>query len=276
MIEATLPGGRGAIIFRVMVERQSDIPGRKPGDAIPPRASPGRRVYAIGDIHGRFDLLLKLLTAVREDAARPPAGGGDWTNVLIYVGDYVDRGPESFEVVDHLVHDPHRGFETVFLKGNHEDLLLRFVDDGVLGEAWMMNGGVATLRSYGVDAAAFVDAPDPLSAARREFSKALPESHRAFFKALKIAHTEGDYIFVHAGLRPGVALGNQKESDLLWIRGEFLDSDADFGGTVVHGHSIRPIPDVQPNRIGIDTGAFYTNRLTCLVLEGEDRRFLQT
>ena len=271
-----MPGGHEAIIFRVMVERQSDIPGRKPGDARPPRSAPGRRVYAIGDIHGRFDLLLKLLTAIREDTARPAASGGPCTNVLIYVGDYVDRGPESFEVVDYLIHDPHQGFETVFLKGNHEDLLLRFVDDGVLGETWMMNGGVATLRSYGVDAATVVDAPDPLDAARREFAKMLPDSHRTFFKGLKITHTEGDYVFVHAGLRPGVAIGKQKEADLLWIRGEFLDSDADFGAMVVHGHSIRPIPDVQANRIGIDTGAFYTNRLTCLVLDGEERRFLQT
>ena len=259
-----------------MVERQSDIPGRRPADGKLPRVSPGRRVYAIGDIHGRFDLLLQLLAAIREDASRPPAGSGDCANVLIYIGDYVDRGPESFEVVDHLVHDAEPGFETVFLKGNHEDLLVRFANDGALGEAWMMNGGVATLQSYGVNAAVLVDDPDPLDAVRREFVKLLPQSHRDFYKALKLSHVEGDYVFVHAGFRPGVALNKQSEADMLWIRGEFLDSDADFGRVVVHGHSIRPIPDIQLNRIGIDTGAFYTNRLTCLVLEGEDRRFLQT
>ncbi|MSO91994.1 MAG: serine/threonine protein phosphatase [Rhodospirillales bacterium] len=259
-----------------MVERQSDIPGRKPGDAKLPRVSPGRRVYAVGDIHGRFDLLLKLLATIREDALRRRPGDEACTNVLIYIGDYVDRGPESFAVVDYLIHDPHIGFETVFLKGNHEDMLVRFVSEGALGEAWMMNGGVATLRSYGVNAAVLVDDPDPLDAARREFVKVLPQSHRDFYKALKLSHVDGDYVFVHAGVRPGVALGKQNEADMLWIRGEFLDSDADFGRMVVHGHSIRPIPDIQPNRIGIDTGAFYTNRLTCLVLEGEDRRFLQT
>lgn len=237
-----------------------------------PRAPHGRRVYAIGDIHGRIDLLRQLHRRMHEDAAAAP--GVD--KVVVYLGDYVDRGPGSFAVVDLLLHEPLAGFEAVHLRGNHEDLLLRFYADGTAAATWFMNGGVATLESYGVDVSDLLsDIAAPTTMWRR-FRRLLPPTHLDFFRRLKTRHEEGDYLFVHAGVRPGVALADQREADLLWIRGDFLDSDEDFGKVVVHGHSISAEPEVRANRIGIDTGAFYSDRLTCLVIEGETRRFLAT
>lgn len=240
-----------------------------------PKTPPQSRVYAVGDIHGRRDLLLRLHDSILADLERREREAAA-RNVLVYVGDYVDRGPESAAVVDMLVDDPLPGFETHFLKGNHEDFLLRFLADGSLGESWMFNGGIATLESYGVDVFAIAGERDPLGVLRREFRKALPDSHADFYGKLELFHEEGDYLFVHAGVRPGVALGAQSETDLLWIRHEFLSSDTDFGKTIVHGHSIQWEPDVRRNRIGIDTGAFHTGRLTCLVAECREQRFLHT
>jgi serine/threonine protein phosphatase 1 len=246
-----------------------------PIDGVPSTA-PASRVYAVGDIHGRRDLLARLHAAILADRAEREREAPGLRNVLVYVGDYVDRGPESFAVVDGLVYAPLPGFEIHCLKGNHEDLLIRFLADGSLGEAWMYNGGVATLESYGVDVFRLAHESDPLGRLRLEFRKSVPESHARFFAGLELRHEEGDYLFVHAGVRPGVPLDAQSEQDLLWIRHEFLASDADFGKVIVHGHSIQWEPDVRPNRIGIDTGAFHTGRLTCLVAEGAERRFLWT
>lgn len=230
------------------------------------------RVYAIGDIHGRLDLLHRLHGEILEDAAVGPQD----RHVVIYVGDYVDRGPDSFGVIDLLANGPLEGFEHHCLKGNHEDFLLRFLKGGNDGDAWMMNGGLETLNSYGVTPkGAFFD-PGELEILRRALEAAVLETHLDFLSHLERYHMEGDYLFVHAGIRPGVALADQNEHDLIWIRDGFLDYEGDFGHIVVHGHSTRSKPEILGNRIGIDTGACHSGRLTALVLEADTRRFLQT
>jgi serine/threonine protein phosphatase 1 len=250
---------------------------REPPAALP-RVPDGRRVYAIGDIHGRDDLVRRLHQRIGEDAAQAwnDSDGSKLAKVVVYLGDYIDRGPGSFEVVELLLDTPLQGFEAVHLKGNHEEFLLRFWEDGSLGEAWLRNGGLETLRSYGGEFLDLGSAGDVLAEARRRLRQALPPGHLDFFQDLASWHVEGDYLFVHAGLRPGVLLDQQKDQDLFWIRHEFLNSGADFGKVVVHGHTISPEVDMAPNRIGIDTGAYYSGHLTCLVLEGATRRFIHT
>jgi serine/threonine protein phosphatase 1 len=229
----------------------------------------GSRIYAIGDIHGRADLLERLRMVIVEDAKLRPVR----RKVVVYLGDYVDRGTDSRGVVDLLAREPLAGFESVFLKGNHEDSLLQFLTDPGITPAWMAYGGEATLYSYGVRPPDSRRVEDVL-AAQKAFTQALPPGHLAFLKALKLVHVEGDYAFVHAGFREGVPIEFQDPQDMMWIRNEFLYSDADFGKVAVHGHTITDQPEIRPNRIGIDTGAFAT--LTCLVLEETEKRFLAT
>lgn len=231
---------------------------------------PDTRVYAIGDIHGRLDLLSRLHRMILDDARA--AKGGD--RILVYLGDYVDRGPDSAGVIELLSQEPLPGFTAIHLKGNHEDFLLRFLDDTSSGTAWFANGGVETLRSYGVDME-YVDRDTPARLLDK-LSRRLPARHLDFLRALSLNHCIGDYLFVHAGIRPGLAMELQSATDMLWIRGEFLNSAVKHGKIVVHGHTITDLPEVRDNRIGIDTGAFFSNRLTCLVLDGTDRRFLHT
>jgi serine/threonine protein phosphatase 1 len=237
-----------------------------------PAVPAGTRLYAVGDIHGRIDLLRALSQLIHQDAFRRQAP----RNVVVYLGDYVDRGADSRGVIDALLNEPLPGFESHHLKGNHEDVMLRFLDDTSAGPNWLGYGGRETLRSYGVDP------PNPyapaveLQRAQRELGQRLPRSHLDFLRRLKVTHEEGDYFFAHAGVRPGVPLEQQRDEDLLWIRDEFLRSDASFGRIVVHGHSITRVPDVRKNRIGIDTGAFASNHLTALVAEGREWFFLQT
>lgn len=245
---------------------------KKPAPAGKPRTPKGRRIYAIGDIHGRLDLLRSLHKKIRKDAAKAP----NKRKTLVYLGDYVDRGPQSSDVIDVLVHEPLEGFRTVHLKGNHEDFLLRFLEDASIGPDWMMNGGMETLESYDLQSYDRGCAWDGLEGLRQDFLDVLPDSHLGFLRDLDLYHEEGDYLFVHAGIKPGVAVEKQADEDLMWIRHEFLDSEADLGRIVVHGHTIRNAPDERPNRIGIDTGAFFSGRLTCLVLDGTRRDFLHT
>jgi serine/threonine protein phosphatase 1 len=238
---------------------------------VSPQVPAGSRIYAVGDVHGRVDLLERLRTMIEEDAKWHPIG----RKVVVYLGDYVDRGPDSRGVVDMLARRPLPGFESMFLKGNHEDSLLEFLTDPGIAPAWMAYGGDATLYSYGVrppDARKVED----ILAAQKAFIQALPPEHLAFMEALKLVHVEGDYAFVHAGFRANVPIEFQDPQDMMWIRNEFLDSDADFGKVAVHGHTITERPETRHNRIGIDTGAFATGTLTCLVLEGTERRFLAT
>jgi serine/threonine protein phosphatase 1 len=235
-----------------------------------PRVPGGSRIYAIGDVHGRADLLRELHQLIHEDAYERQAP----RNVVVYLGDYIDRGSSSAEVIDILLDEKLPGFEHVHLAGNHEDTLLRFLSDTSIAGLWLEYGGDATLYSYGVKP------PTPheqdLSRAQKELRENLPDRHLRFMRELKLSHCEGDWFFVHAGVKPGVPLQAQQPQDALWIRSEFLTSDVDFGKVVVHGHTVTKDPEVRRNRIGIDTGAFMSGHLTCLVLEGERWSFLQT
>lgn len=232
----------------------------------------GRRVYIVGDIHGRDDLVRTLHEMIVEDANARPAD----ERVVVYLGDYVDRGPGSFQVVEMLLRKPLDGFERVFLRGNHEEMMLRFLD-GPADPNWLFNGGDATIASYGVAVGWKDFQPPALERLRLRLVDAVPPEHVAFLEDLRLYHEEGDYVFVHAGLRPGVPIEKQSPREMVWIRDLFLRSKGDFGGKrVVHGHTITAEPDVRSNRIGIDTGAFSSGRLTCLVLEGSETRFLHT
>jgi serine/threonine protein phosphatase 1 len=234
---------------------------------------PETRVYAVGDIHGRLDLLLRLQKLIAADAARSRSR----RRVLVYIGDYIDRGPDSAGVLDLLLDRPLPGFEIVHLLGNHEDTLLQFPDDMTVGPSWLTYGGMQTLASYFIEVSpgSWRDERE-LQRLQDEVRRRVPRRHVEFMRGLTLTHVEGDYLFVHAGVRPGIPLEQQERDDLLWIRDEFLQSTEDHGRIVVHGHTISEAPDQQPNRIGIDTGAFHTGHLTCLVLDGTSRAFLQT
>ncbi|MCH8997742.1 MAG: serine/threonine protein phosphatase [Proteobacteria bacterium] len=242
-------------------------------DGREPSVPDGLRVYAIGDIHGRADLLAQLHRQIEEDAATAP---DRVTKTVVYLGDYVDRGLDSKGVIDLILSSPLAGFDTVCLKGNHEDALLRFLQDISVGPDWLAIGGSATILSYGVRI------PEGLSSAQRlehvwkNLRAHMPQKHLEFLSKLDLMYRIGDYVFVHAGIMPGTPLDRQAPEDLMWIREEFLRSKQEHGAIVVHGHSPRDRPDIQNHRIGIDTGAFATNILTCLVLEGTTKRFLST
>lgn len=237
-----------------------------------PSLPPGELVYAVGDIHGRSDLLAALLDQIEADAAESAAT----RRSLVFVGDYIDRGPDSRGVVELCLRTLPQGFEPHFLKGNHEAILLDFLEDPSNLGQWLANGAEATFRSYGVDVVELVRRGAEPEIWRAAFLALLPADHRRFFDGLELAVALGDYLFVHAGVRPGVPLDAQDPHDLIWIRGEFLRSDQDFGKVVVHGHTPMALPDMRANRIGIDTGAVFTNRLTALRLEDGSRRLLQT
>ena len=249
-----------------LFRRQPSGPGREA------RVPPGTRVYAVGDIHGRLDLLRELHALIAADAGDAPGRG----KTLIYLGDYVDRGLESRGVIDLLLDSTLPGVAPVYLGGNHEDALLSFLDDFAIGPAWIQLGGDATLYSYGVALSGRLGEQKTLIDAQLGLRQNLPERHLAFLRALLPYHEVGGYLFVHAGLRPGVPIDKQEPEDLKWIRDEFLDSTVDHGRVVVHGHSISLKVEYRPNRVCIDTGAYATGVLTCLVLEGAERRLLQT
>lgn len=246
--------------------------GRNKVTTAPAALPPDTRVYAVGDIHGRADLLRETHDLIRADLDRSPVG----RKCVIYLGDYVDRGLESRQVIDLLLDDPLAGVEAIHLKGNHEQFMLAFLDDIGVGANWLTNGGNATLYSYGVGMGEAATAEERMTAAQAALREAVPPRHLTFLQDLRLSHREGDYVFVHAGLKPGRPLEEQEEEDLLWIRDEFLHSDRDFGAVVVHGHSISSDPEIRDNRIGIDTGAFASGVLTTLVLEESGRGFLQT
>jgi serine/threonine protein phosphatase 1 len=225
------------------------------------------RIYAIGDIHGRLDLLERMIAAIGKDA-----GGSGGASLIVTLGDYVDRGPKSREVLDRLSENPFPG-AYVALRGNHEALLDAFLADPKVGAHWQRLGGLQTLASFGVHISPLMGARSFDEAAAR-LRAALTPAQRSFLASLKMSLAVGRYFFCHAGVRPGVSLDKQSDEDLLWIRDEFLDSAADFGKIVVHGHTPVVEPDVRANRINVDTGAFATGRLTCLVLEGARHRFI--
>ena len=241
-------------------------------DSVVARVPEGMRVYCIGDIHGRVDLLGALHRGIVEDAA----SAEPMRNVAIYLGDYVDRGMHSREVIDLVLDNPLPEFDTIYLKGNHDDSLLRFLQDPEVGPAWFSYGGDATVLSYGVRMAPNKIGRDRFEDMRLQLEANLPARHREFLESLQMTHVCGDYLFVHAGLRPGVPLARQNPDDMMWIREEFLESRYDFGKVVVHGHSVTEAPEMKPNRIGIDTGAYASNTLTCLILEADRHFFIST
>ena len=233
------------------------------------RTPPGTRIYAVGDIHGEFTLLRHMHEAIYEDAARNKAE----RRVVVYLGDYIDRGPDSRSVLEYLCKRPLRGFETVFLRGNHETMLLSCLrSDGAMA-AWYFNGGNATAASYDV-LPCFEDEVTPSPDTAISFRRSIPDHHLEFLNATRFYHQEGGYVFVHAGIRPGIPLEEQLPDDLMWIREPFLSEEGERPFVVVHGHTPMHEPDFAPYRIGIDTGAFATGRLTCLVLDGADRQLI--
>lgn len=240
-------------------------------DAKPASMPPDTRVYAIGDVHGRADLLAELHGRIVEDAYDAPEA----RRVAVYLGDYIDRGPDSPGVIEQLLDAPLPDFEQVFLMGNHEEFLLHFLDDPTIGEAWVMNGGDATLASYGVETGSG-GMPDSFADASDRLRQNLPETHLAFLQELDVSHREGDYLFVHAGIRPGVPLAEQSEHDLLWIREPFLESGDEREFVVVHGHTPVKVGQVHDNRIAVDTGAVWSDRLTAVVLHEDEHSFLHT
>ena len=221
------------------------------------------RIYAIGDVHGRADLLDRLLSRIDAHVAASPIA----RPVCLLIGDYIDRGPASREVLDLLINCAH-GREMIFLRGNHDVFIDRFLKQPATLQDWSRIGGLETLMSYGLQPSL-----NPDAAAQKELAGALnavlPESHRQFFATLASSFTCGGYFFAHAGVRPGVPLARQGDEDLLWIRDEFLLHEEKFEKIVVHGHTPVHEIDIRPNRINIDTGAYATGRLSCLVLEGD-------
>ena len=255
-----------------LVRREAQPPTGEPEPqaAVPP----GTVIYALGDLHGRDDLLAEMHAGVLADAAGRLAK----RRVLVYLGDYLSRGRDSRAVIERVLdwHPP--GWEIVCLMGNHEDLVLRFLaGDPRPGRHWLDFGGVAALANYGLPLAD-PEARDAttLASLRERLLLGLPPRHLAFLEHLPLFHREGGYFFVHAGVLPGVPLERQIRRDLVWIRNRFRASKLAHGAVVVHGHCITPEPEVRANRIGIDTGAYHSDLLTCLVLEGAGREFLQT
>ncbi len=247
---------------------------RSPKAARPGSIPDGRLVYAVGDVHGRLDLLDDLLMRIAEDAARQPNGA---SRELIMLGDYIDRGPQSRGVVERLLGDPLPGFSTVRLMGNHEDALLGFLDGHSDGLDWLTYGGLETLMSYEVPLRSLPSTFAASTELRQALAQALPKSHLDFYRNCAFHHTIGDYVFVHAGVRPGASLEKQTPNDLMWIRDDFLRARVPLPGyVVVHGHTIVDQPQDRQHRINIDTGAFVSGRLTCLVLSGAERRFITT
>lgn len=233
----------------------------------------GRRIYAVGDVHGRLDLLTGMFDRISGDLeARPHAAP-----LLIFLGDYMDRGPASRGVLEALIGVRDAGLPARFLLGNHDSYVGAYLRDPDWYDRtyhWLNDamGGNATLASYGV-----IDATDLHPAATRDaFAAAFPAEHLAFLDACELAIRIGGYLFVHAGIRPGVALDAQDPDDLIWIREPFLSSTTDFGVKVVHGHTIVPAVEHHRNRIAVDTGAIRTGVLSCVVLEGEDVALLDT
>jgi serine/threonine protein phosphatase 1 len=229
-------------------------------NAAPARIPPGQVVTAIGDVHGHLALLEPILARAESRAAAEPAS----RHVVVLLGDVVDRGPDTRGVVERLCRGV-RGCELVTLRGNHEDAMLAFLTGGEERMHWLSYGGIETLLSYGVEL------PDRLTRAqeddiRRALADRLPAHHRTFLEAMPLSVTIGDYLFVHAGVRPGRSLADQSPDDLVWIREPFLSWREPFEKVVVHGHTPVREPELLPNRINLDTGAFATGQLTAAVL----------
>ena len=245
---------------------------QKPGRKGPARTPQDCVVWAVGDIHGRSDLSGPLIQAIQADLSATSAG----RRVIVFLGDHVDRGPDSRGVLDQVIEaaaDP--SLEVYCLRGNHEDRMEAFLDDPALGPGWCDYGGRECLMSYGVVPPAMRGDPAGWTAASQALRAALPDSHLRLLRSQGHSVAIGDYFFAHAGARPGVALEAQSPEDLMWVRQEFLDHPAPFEKVVVHGHTPADVVVSDARRIGLDTGAYATNVLSAVRLEGETRALLQ-
>jgi serine/threonine protein phosphatase 1 len=232
------------------------------------------RVYAIGDIHGRIDLVQRIEDRITRDAQAVPA---DTHLIVVYLGDYIDRGPDSNAVIQHLMTRPPVAGVDIFLKGNHEQVLLDFLDDPQsIAAQWFDFGGIATLMSYGIREASSKVQAGRFDELRDELAAAIPPDQLAFLRSLKLSWEAGDYFFVHAGIDPRQPMDRQGPESMLWIREEFISATGPFSRRIVHGHTIVPAVEFLPHRIAVDTGAYATGRLSCVVLEGTGVRLLDT
>lgn len=229
----------------------------------------GERVYAVGDVHGRRDLLAKLVEAIEQDDAE--AGAAQTTVVML--GDLVDRGPESAGVVD-LVRQWQRQRNVRVLGGNHEEMFLKSFTSAEMMRHFLRHGGRETVHSYGVDQSALSQAQS-IEEMQQMIADAVPQADRDYIAGFEDMIRIGDYLFVHAGIDPAIDLAEQRVQDLRWIREPFLSFSEPHGLVVVHGHTISDEPEDRGNRIGIDTGAYASGRLTALVLEGAHRRYIE-
>jgi serine/threonine protein phosphatase 1 len=253
--------------LKAILKKLFDI---KPKIPLPVGLPENHRLYCIGDIHGRLDLLQQAHQKIALDAA-----DFNGIKILVYLGDYIDRGMHSRQVIDCVLENNFPGFEKVFLMGNHEQVLLLFLwgTDASIAHEWFSFGGLSTLISYGVKLQGIPTSKD-LAGIRSQLLEKLPASHIDFFERLALNYELGGYFFVHAGIKPKLKLHLQRPEDMLWIREEFLNSDVFHGKVIVHGHTVTDDPEIRPNRIGLDTGAYITGRLTCAVFEGSRCQFL--
>lgn len=236
-----------------------------------PSGPPGARAYAVGDVHGRLDLLDAMLARIAADLDERPVGKA----FLVFLGDLIDRGPDSRGVIERLQGLSMPPTRNIFIAGNHEEFLLEVLDSNAdLVGNWLNYGGLECAASYGLSEGWLLNAAPQTVCI--EMARRVPASHQAFLRAMGDSFRFGDYLFVHAGVRPGVALEDQRPKDLRWIREEFLNDRTDHGAVVVHGHTIVEAPQERANRIGIDTGAYRTGVLTAIVIEGAGRRYLAT
>lgn len=231
----------------------------------------GVRIYAIGDVHGCLDLLKAMHARIAADVSERPVAD----HVIVHLGDLVDRGPDSASVLDFLIEASAADDRVMALMGNHEHQFLRFLrKPAEAGPLWMSYGGVETLGSYGVHGGHPDMDGEELSRMRDAALSRIPEPHLSFIEGLPLMVRSGDFLFAHAGIRPGVAPADQDDHDLLYIRQPFLDAPGDLGAVVIHGHTPVDRPDIRPNRINIDTGAVFGGALTSAVVEGTDHRLI--
>lgn len=256
----------------VMGPGSQDTGKRERDERIAPDIAPGRVIYAIGDVHGRADCLRRLLDRIKADLS-----ASDETEAqLVFLGDYVDRGDDSREVLD-LCADiestwPH---EAVFLRGNHEDAMLTFLSDPSAGGAWLRFGGLSTLMSYGVPNVAESMPPDRLAEASATLAARLPTDHLRFLEQTRLNHREGNLFFCHAGIDPGTEVDSQSARTLMW--GEGTDTPpSDWPWIVVHGHVVVDAPVLRPREVNVDTGAYFSGRLTCARITRAGIAFLQS
>jgi serine/threonine protein phosphatase 1 len=245
--------------------------GLKGGQDYRPHGRAGARAYAVGDIHGRLDLLDELLAMIEADnAGRPEA-----KTYIVFLGDLIDRGPDSAGVVERLRHYDPAFARPIFLAGNHEEVFLRILHGEIdILPDWLQFGGAECIQSYGLDAKA-IQRMEPEEALER-LKAAVPQGHVEFVEGFCDTFRCGDYLFVHAGIRPGIDLDEQDQFDLRWIREPFLSGEEEHGMMIVHGHTIVPAVEERLNRIGIDTGAYHSGVLTALGIEDDRRWYLAT